>query len=169
MYGASKNSNRYIDNHKFHAILYIDYKFTNEEKDYIIQSASNWETATNSAATFEFVYLPTQRQINLDKGILVLKVDSLDTDIITLDVNSENHMNTLGVCQKYKTVPYIKIVGNRMTYDIYEAVITHELGHLIGLSHNRKPNTLMYPTTDLGASKITDDDVKNFCKLYNCK
>jgi predicted Zn-dependent protease len=160
--------NHYVINNKFHSILYIDYKFSNQEKEYITNAAFDWERATNRIVTFDIIYLPTIRTIDLDKGLLILKVDSLDPEIIILDIAAKKSQ-MLGICQEYKSIPYIKLVSTRLDSSNYQAVVTHELGHLIGLNHTNELYTLMYPTVDFGSPTITESDMNRFCKIYSCQ
>lgn len=159
------HKNNYISKNKFHATLYVDFKFNNNEKEHIIAAAYEWEIKTNRVATFDVVFLPTSKQIDLANGVLVLKTDTIDPDIIFHDIRGKN--STLGIFNN-RLIPYIKLVGPRLSNQNFENVMKHELGHFMGLYHTDDPESLMYPTINYDSDNITDLDIKNFCKIYNC-
>jgi hypothetical protein len=166
-----KNKNTYSNIRKdtFHTTLYIDYEFSESEKDIITAAAYDWQTSTKHVAQFDIVYLPSD-VIDLTKGILILKTNEFDPDIILLDHYSNiRNIRILGFCRSKTAIPFIKIVASRLNLKNYKTVVTHELGHLVGLSHTDEPDTLMYPIINLESLTISDYDLENFCKLYKCK
>ncbi len=56
-------------------------------------------------------------------------------------------------------------------YPIYEpelaGTVLHEMGHYIGLGHNKDKEALMYPFSN-GLTDFTDKDKQAFCCLYRC-
>lgn len=46
------------------------------------------------------------------------------------------------------------------------AVALHELGHVIGLEHSTKPESVMFPGYDGGSSELQDDDIAAAQALY---
>ena len=151
-----------------HKTLFIDRNFDEDEVAYITAAAVEWTESTNHVAEFDVVVLPSNQPIGKN-DIVVIKVNPDYPDIIVLD--SMNKHSTLGLYNDRGFIITIEIVSDRITNDDYEGVILHELGHALGLKHNEGFDgigTLMYPTVNLGANYITEDDLKNFCKLYHC-
>lgn len=51
----------------------------------------------------------------------------------------------------------------------FEVVLTHELGHLLGLAHSEEQEAIMYPTTSTGIVvdiNLSEDDVEGAVALY---
>jgi hypothetical protein len=56
----------------------------------------------------------------------------------------------------------------KIEYDL-QAILTHEVGHFIGIAHSDKPDAVMYPTYNPGSTtqrKLTPDDVEAVCHIY---
>lgn len=151
-----------------HKVIYVDPKFTDKEYVFITWAAADWTQRTNHIISFEVKRLP-QKMIDFNEGLIIIKVDEYDPDILELD--SANHDNTLGLCSPNGAVPNIKLVSSRITDKEYKTVVEHELGHSLGLKHNKGiegVDTLMYPAVDYGADHITKEDLVNLCKMYHC-
>lgn len=57
---------------------------------------------------------------------------------------------------------------SEIEYDL-QAILTHEVGHFIGIAHSDKPDAVMYPTYNPGSTtqrKLTPDDVDAVCHIY---
>lgn len=152
-----------------HKTLFLDRNFAPEEIEYITEGALAWNEATNHTVEFDVVVLPNKETpIEVD-DIVFIKVNPDYPDIILLD--NLNHHNTLGLYDERARIHTIELVSDRISDEDYPGVVMHELGHALGLKHNEGLDgigTLMYPSVDLGANYITQDDLKNFCKLYHC-
>lgn len=76
-----------------------------------------------------------------------------DADI---EVNTAN--NTVTITDDPKDIEY----------DL-QAILTHEVGHFIGVAHSSVPDSVMYPTYNPGSTtqrKLTQDDVEAVCAIY---
>lgn len=54
------------------------------------------------------------------------------------------------------------------TYDLL-SVLTHEVGHFLGLAHSYEPDATMQPTYDTGTDgfrTLSDDDIAGICAIY---
>jgi hypothetical protein len=65
---------------------------------------------------------------------------------------------------------YTTVAQGSCSNEIYlESVMTHEIGHVIGLAHSNTSSALMYPTVSYCNNKaIASDDTAGRNALYNC-
>jgi len=59
-------------------------------------------------------------------------------------------------------------VPSSVRYDL-QSVITHEIGHFIGIGHSEDPNAVMAARYDQGSIRfreLTDDDLRALCTIY---
>lgn len=151
-----------------HKILYVDPNFTDEEYVYISMAASEWTKETNCIAKFDVMKLP-QKNINWMKSIFIVKVNEYNPNIIMLDKTNRN--KTLGFFDNSHPINNVLIVESRTNSKNFKSTILHELGHVLGLQHNKGiegMGTLMYPYDEFGGSAITDTDLNQFCRIYHC-
>src|SRR5262249_52117235 len=47
-----------------------------------------------------------------------------------------------------------------------EAVITHEVGHFLGLAHSADMNSIMFAHYHANATELTPDDIQGICAIY---
>jgi len=56
----------------------------------------------------------------------------------------------------------------KIQYDL-QAILTHEVGHFIGIAHSPLPDAVMYASYNPGSTsqrKLTDDDIQAICDVY---
>lgn len=151
----------------FHKTLYLDPSFSPQEKAIIAEVAKEWTENTNHIAEFDIAQLPSNK-VDLVNGILVLRVSHRYPEIVLLNALLPEGNEMLGLFNNRKIVPRLELIMDR-TGDDTDVVALHELGHAVGLGHNEKPFTLMYPMIEMGSNHITDEDLEEFCKLYRCQ
>ena len=153
--------------HHTHRILYVERRFSNEEFAIISSAAEEWNQKTNHIIQFDVVRLPTNEKIDIINGIFIIKYNEDNPYIIPID--GLNDSSTLGFYTTENSINEIGLIPDRFSFRTYKPVILHELGHSLGLQHNEDIGTLMYPYMDLAADDITEEDLKNFCVIYQCK
>jgi len=121
--------------------------------DYVLEIGTNPLTSTHHG---------------LDK-IWIIKTSS-DAQVIKR-IEECKHHEIVASTFEYDGAEIIVMVSDRLEDDLrYEIAVTHELGHtLLGPVHNNKTNSVMHEFVDKGAPCITENDIKAFCVIYNCK
>ena len=155
---------------EIHKTLYLDETFDDFEVEIISNAAAEWQQATGGRANYSVQKLPFENQeIDFDNSIIVIKVSRHYPEVAELDFIG--NQITLGYCNSRGSVQYIALVSDRLSDNLYQSVMLHELGHSLGLQHNDSSNgvgTLMYPSIEMGSQYITHKDLVNFCQLYRC-
>lgn len=152
-----------------HITIYLDRNFDDFEQETIIRAAMEWTETTNHIIEYDVVQLPTLGHISYEDSVFITKISPDHPDIILLDQTNKN--TTLGYFDTKSYLPHIALVTDRIKDNDYYAVVLHELGHSLGLSHNEgidNVGTLMFPSIDFGSEHITMTDGKKFCGLYHC-
>lgn len=155
--------------------VYIDKSF-GENEDAIIEGLKLWECRTNGMVRFTIVrdYDVEHPNMVIDPAtsILVKRVDSNNQIIRDEDRKmAPSGFFTLGVYiyDPKNNDPATIILCSERVYGaiVYKALTTHEAGHALHLlKHSLDKGSVMFET--IGSNKITDDDLKTFCDLYDC-
>ncbi len=155
-----------------HRTVYVDRNVYEDQFFHITEAALEWNQATDGQVIFDVKKLP-QHNIIPSESVIISDVSPDFPEIILLD-NLSKH-NTLGLFNGNKPLASIYLVEARISDDDSTAVVLHELGHYLGLEHpdsEEHPEigigSLMYSSIDLGSNHITEDDLKQFCRLYHC-
>lgn len=140
------------------AYVWIDdssHSFSNEEIEIIHESCHEWEEATDNHVTFRFVS---------GKGtdsLIVVRSDSLS------HIKEER-----GLAAVTDWVPWERggaiTMPNNVAPEQFRLLMLHELGHALGLDHDRK-GTIMFPGTGNASDFITCEDVTQFCEVNDCQ
>lgn len=59
-------------------------------------------------------------------------------------------------------------VGSPVQYDL-QSILTHEVGHFLGLAHSNQPDATMYDKYQAGSTELRTlkaDDIEGICKIY---
>ncbi len=149
--------------------LYLDETLNGDESYLIGQAAHQWEVKTKGLV--KFTIIPLNRSSDFltlkDPKAIVITRMSIDDPFIE-DVEDQLG-KLLGLHTKRFAHEIIVLLPERIRSKLeFRATAMHELGHALGMEHNPRKFTLMYPSEDFGAWSITDHDLKQFCLLYFC-
>lgn len=148
----------------------IDCCFTLREKKLIIESLIQWQEATHGLIVFRLICMNSHRLIKNEEDdsssytINFIRALSKDEQIIEWDAVLKN--SALGYAQGFEPCGLAFIIADRLYHDnaIFTATCGHEVGHLLGLSHNENKNALMYKY--IKALKPTQYDIKELVLLW---
>lgn len=157
-----------------HKTLYIDRNVYDDEMLHIIAAAIEWNEATNGLVTLDVKRMP-RPDISATDSVVFFNVSPDFPDIIILDNSRKRSLSTLAYYNGGRILPYIAVVDARIPDKDFTGVMLHELGHYLGLEHPDDEDhpeigvgSLMHSTIDEGSNHITSEDMRRFCKLYNC-
>jgi len=89
------------------------------------------------------------------------------TSVTYNDQTGEIYDADIEVNTAYNTVT-ISDDPKKVQYDL-QAILTHEVGHFIGIAHSAEPSAVMFASYSPGSvaqRKLTDDDVEAVCAVY---
>lgn len=158
----------------------LDESFTPEEEAQIRKSLKEWNEASDGYVGFDI------RQQKFDSNgkisyenveydeegctnfTLIVRTTS-ETPLIK-DIEGQIGTKIGGYTDRQCNVSAVFIVADRMKdMPTFKMVMTHELGHLIGLAHIPVPErSVMFPGMNHGTKCITELDVAQLCLLYGC-
>lgn len=160
--------------------VFIDKYFSNNEKKYIFKSLQHWENVTNGLIKFDVIDKSapslverTQCRERIEDepcySFYIAKVLSTDPIVKEIDKYEE------GFIWGYAYIGFIPniilIVTDRLpNYNIFMQVITHEIGHILGLDHSSQKESIMYKYCNMNGI-LTEKDLKNIivCSLFNLR
>jgi len=137
-----------------HYSYWIDPGFTSEQQIDIYNGINAWEVATNRTVTFTEVASP-----NNVPDVLIITPFGMD---LARD-------KTVGWCWRYPgtTNEAIQLAAN-VARESFKVTVQHELGHAVGLPHDREGTLMYYKVGSSNASHITCRDVEVFCTIWAC-
>jgi hypothetical protein len=155
--------------------VHIDVAFTNEEQDRITNGIKSIECSTNYQLRFKINYDAIYEDFySADiKDLFIWKTTDEDERIIIANSKiipekdkEKRFVLGLSVANTGDVPHVILIVGGRINSKLNQLTI-HEVLHYLGLPHTKNTQSIMYPSLDLGAGKITKIDLETLADIYH--
>jgi len=161
----------------------IDHHFSTQEREIIFDALNTWESATKNFVKFNIINAyATSLNGYEDSKTLIANNDHRHYEVNIIDIiKTYSHDDIILKVDKYEKMPilgyacflyysnFTLLVTDRLTNDqMFKTIILHEMGHLLGMFHNKKRHTLMYPYYNSIVDTITKYDLRSFCKINNC-
>lgn len=141
--------------------VYIDYRFSGNDKIVISNALMAWNYAFNGQVRFELNYnvggwdISQMDDVYLRGGIAIIKLSESSQDIIpTLDSDPYRAKKVLAWVNKIGG-DRIHVLRDRMNETDLFYIMLHELGHIFGATHVDK-DELMQPTYIKGGDACID-------------
>lgn len=139
--------------------MVIDSNFSLTEQELIVTSISQWEKDTDNLIQIDLSIVDEPEEYGNDTGKILQSNDYVymfNEDLYGLTTNSANQ-TTITI--------YTETIYTRAFPVSFQAVMLHEFGHAIGLSHVGKGVMFPHPTELNCIDSFTLD---NFCAIHDC-
>lgn len=152
--------------------VYISNRFDANDVKLIDEATKEWEEKTNHLIVYHIYYNFDMSHLSdihyKSHSLVFIKLSKYDSN--TPQIDKTYGGKVLGLFDGTGVVPKVFLIPDRLLGANYErSVILHELGHFLGLAHSKSEGTLMFPSQDKSSKHITNDDMKEFCKIWNCR
>lgn len=151
--------------------LYVDSSFSFSEKSCIRKAANTWNKKTNGLAQIIVKEVAGPEDVPEEFSpdhVVMNQLTSRSTAVFILDKMGGGRI--FGFYSNGESVSQIYLIADRLKEPTFcKIVVTHEIGHALGLEHSGKIGTLMYEDVSGMSNGITTDDLKEFCKKYGCE
>ncbi len=141
-------------------VWHVDKHFTYEQAQSIRQAAEDWQIAVGVpidlvfGSTVDLRALETRNvivaEISTDKGAM----EFAGADVLGIYSNHWAHGRIMIYVDELTELPH------------FHTVITHELGHSLGLPHTLDPHAVMYPAPYLWPQYPNNSDRSLFCAKH---
>lgn len=152
--------------------LYVDDTFTASEVECIEGAANQWTQSTKGLAKVTVVPMSMGRDsVPKDTDVDdILMRRTTSESVIVFFIERINNGLLFGYYEPRPDHSEITLVVDRfISPQVCKTVVTHELGHAMGLHHSTDPSAMMYGGTDAISHVIGRTDLTDFCKAHGCR
>lgn len=174
----NKFSSLYSKNITNQRCVYIDPKFSGIEKKILQGSFEEWTNKTGGYFQWKYQDWPKDYQaetfsssyLSKDCSKHLFVVRGISSDAMVTNAEARLGQGLWGYAHRTGLdLEYILLVADKIeSYNNYRLVALHEIGHILGLDHN-KELSIMNSSEIATANGITQFDLEELWKIYGTK
>lgn len=156
--------------------IYVDRRFDAAQRADIQAAFDAWTRASNGAVVFDvhwnawmpYPYYRDKAPAD-NQGIYLWHLDIFTGGDVTASMEQKllrNRTNGFYVPGETPNSANVVVVTDYTSRHHFYQVVTHELGHLLGLQHINRPDAIMSPHAS--GTCISKWDLAELCSLYGC-
>jgi len=116
-------------------------------------------------------YNPSGPNVNVvyfDDNGWAASQDNIDSTLALTTVSFDSAGDILDADMAINSARHDFTVGDESIQEDLVSIVTHEVGHFLGLAHSPRPDAVMYYSYAQGTNKraLTDDDIEAICAVY---
>lgn len=152
--------------------MHADSSFTQEDRQNIDFAAKEWSRESKGLVAFNIIYdlEPGQEEERAkNKEHILLRLTSKEASDAEVPDEVLGWVSPPGGSVASNSAVMVLVVDRAVSSKHAKAIIMHELGHMVGMSHTMPKNSMLYPVSFPDKEPcLTHADESEYCRVNYC-